>query len=123
MLAEFHRVMRPGAAMVHRIDLADQFSFFDRTITPFNFLKFTAGQWAYLKSPLIPMSRLRLSDYTRLFTQAGFAIQDMQTTSGRAEDLRQIRLAPQFSHYDEADLLVLDAYVVCTRQLATRLDE
>jgi SAM-dependent methyltransferase len=116
MLAEFHRVMRPGAVMAHRIDMADQFSFFDHTITRFNFLKFTARQWAFLKSPLIPLNRLRLSDYTRLFTRAGFVIRESVATLGQAEELRQVRLAPEFKHYDEADLLVLDAYIVSTRE-------
>jgi SAM-dependent methyltransferase len=118
MLAEFHRVLKPSAVMAHRIDMADQFSFFDHSITRFNFLKFTAGQWRFLKSPLIPLNRLRLSDYKRLFTQAGFVIQELATTSGQVDDLRRVRLAPEFSHYDEADLLVLEAYIVCTRQPA-----
>jgi len=115
ILSEFHRVLKPDAVMVHRIDMADQYSFFDHSITPFNFLRFTNSQWKYLNSPLIPLTRLRLSDYERLFAAAAFATEELETTSGRLEDLRQVPLSAEFMQYEEADLLVLDAYIVSRR--------
>ena len=39
MLAEFKRMLSPYGVMSHDIDLRDQFSFLDPSITPFHFLK------------------------------------------------------------------------------------
>ena len=37
IFAEFNRLASPNAVMSHYIDLYDQFSVFDRSISPFNF--------------------------------------------------------------------------------------
>jgi hypothetical protein len=65
LFGEFRRLVRPGGVMTHRLHMIDQFSFFDRTITPFNSLRYTDRQWRWLDSPLTPQNRLRLPDYRK----------------------------------------------------------
>lgn len=72
MFAEFRRIVRPGGVISHRLHMIDQFSFFDRNITPFNSMRYTARQWRWLDSPLTPQNRLRLPDYRKLFAEHDF---------------------------------------------------
>jgi hypothetical protein len=108
---EFHRLASPGAAMSHRLNLVDQFSYFDSSLTPFNFLKYSAAQWRWLNSPLIWQNRLRISDYRRLLDETGFELCREESVSGSPVDLAKVKLAAEFEGYSEADLLVLHSFL------------
>ena len=101
IFAEFKRLASPNAVMSHYIDLYDQFSVFDRSITPFNFLRYSTNRWKWLRSPLIPLNRLRISDYRALHGSAGFAIFKEVNASGSPEDLGKIPLATEFEKYSQ----------------------
>ena len=111
ILAEARRLASPRFVTTHRLNLVDQYSYFDSAITPFNFLKFSPAQWHWANSPLIWQNRLRISDFRRLFQEAGFEILREENESGSAEDLRKVRLSPEFQGHAEADLLVLHSFV------------
>jgi len=112
ILAEFHRVASANPVMSHFINLLDEYCHFDRSITPFNFLKYSDRQWKYLDSPLIRKNRLRICDYRELFRQAGYTIVKENNTHGNPEDLKKIQLAPEFQNYTREDLLVLTSWLV-----------
>ena len=113
MLDEVRRIAKPGGLMCHIINLGDQYSYFDPSITRFNYLKYTPGQWRWLNSPMIPQNRLRISDYRRMFEEFGFRIFEEDNTIGDESDLRQTAIASEFTHYQEEDLLVIYTYMAC----------
>jgi hypothetical protein len=112
MLREFKRVGKERAIQSHYLNLVDQFSYFDHSITPFNMLQYSDKTWKWLNSPLTWQNRLRISDYRRLFAEEGFEITKEENTPGFASDLEKIRLAPEFQHYPVEDLLVLLSWMV-----------
>ena len=112
MFGEFCRVASPDAVMSHYVGLADQYASFDKSITPFNFLKYTDRQWRVFNNPIIPQNRLRLADYREIFRQSRWGIVEERNTSGSMDDLGKIRLAPAFSRYSTEDLLVLFSWLV-----------
>jgi hypothetical protein len=118
ILLDAHRIAAPGAIMSHRINLADAFSYFDRHITPFNFLRYSQEQWRWLDSPLITQNRLRISDYRALLAGMGFEILEEDSIFGSQEDLARIKLSPQFQRYKREDLLVIHSFFTC-RALAS----
>jgi len=111
ILTEFRRLARPGAVMSHRINLQDQYSCFDHSITPLNFLRYSSAQWRWLNSPLISQNRLRISDYRQIITTAGFQILREESVSGAPEMLGRVNLARDFQHYRPEDLLVLHSFL------------
>jgi hypothetical protein len=111
ILGEFQRVATPGGVMSHYLNLIDQYWYFDKSITPFNFLKYTAARWEYFNSPITWQNRLRISDYRELITSAGFKIEMEASESGQASDLDKIQLAPEFQKYSQADLLVIISWL------------
>jgi len=115
VLKEFRRVAAPGAMMSHRLNLVDQYSYFDQNITAFNFLRFMEWEWGWLDSPLASQNRLRICDYRNLFREAGFEIIREENVSGAPEDLARIKLAAEFQQMSRADLLVLHSYIAARR--------
>ena len=116
LLAEYLRVAAPGAVLIQYVNLKDQYWNFDRSITPFNNLKYSTAAWRWLDSPLIPQTRLRISDYRALLTKGGFEIVKEINTSGAPSDLEKVSLAPEFQKYAKEDLLVTETWQVARRR-------
>ena len=112
LFGEFKRVAAPHGVMSHLVDMIDEYSFFDSSITAFNFLKFSDRAWRLINNPLIPLTRLRVSDFRECFREAGFTVVHEVVTRGDPEALARVRLAPRFTRYDPSDLLILTAWFV-----------
>lgn len=112
LLDEFKRVASPDAIMSHYVGLADQYASFDKSITPYNFLKYSDRGWSLLNNPIIPHSRLRIADYRELFELTGWDIVEERNISGSLDDFKKIRLAEKFRKYSTEDLLVLFSWLV-----------
>jgi hypothetical protein len=120
ILKEFRRLESGRTVMSHWIGLLDQFSFFDKSLSPYNYLKYTADQWKVWSSPLIPQNRLMIPDYRELFKEAGYEITRETNTSGAVEDFERVRLAPQFQKYKREDLMILESWMVARPRPARR---
>jgi hypothetical protein len=112
LLSEFRRIASRQGVMSHEVDLTDEYAYFDSSITPFNFLKFSERAWRLINNPFIPLNRLRVSDFRDCFSEAGFALVEEVATRGDAEALARIRLAPRFARYDPIDLQVIKSWFV-----------
>lgn len=123
LLAEFHRIASPRGVMSHVIDLADEYSYFDPSLSPFNFLRYSRRMWGLINNPLIPLNRLRLPDYRGLIAGAGFDVVIEECTRGEPRDLKRVPLAPKFRDFSEDDLLVLIARIVARPSPLTRRGE
>jgi hypothetical protein len=98
--------------MSHEVDMSDEYSYFDSSITAFNFLRFSDRAWRLINNPLIPLNRLRVSDFRECFREAGFTVVEEVVKWGNPVALSRIRLAPRFARCDPSDLLVLKAWFV-----------
>ena len=112
ILREFRRISTAEAVMSHDVHMWDQYSHIDQSITPFNFLRFSSRVWRVINNPLIPLNRLRVSDYRQLLTSAGFEILEEVVELGDRSDLGRVLLAPEFLGYSENDLLTVAAWFV-----------
>jgi hypothetical protein len=112
ILAECRRVGSVNATHSHYLNLADEYSYFDPSITPLNFLQYSDKQWRYYNSPLAWQNRLRISDYRALFAEAGYQTTKEDNTSAPPETFQRVRLAPQFQQYRKEDLLVIISWLV-----------
>lgn len=112
IFTEFRRVARAGAVMSHFIDMADHYALFDRSITVFNYMRYSEQQWRLFNNSLHYQNRLRLSDYRRLTEDPGWEVVLEDPTRGPAEHLARVPLAPAFRRYSEADLLIFASWMV-----------
>jgi hypothetical protein len=112
IFAAFRRVAAPGVTMSHFIDLADHYAHFDRRLTPYNFLRYGPGVWRFLNNPLQYQNRLRISDWRRAHTAAGFRIVLEQNDDSASGALDSLQVAPEFRHYSRTDLAVTSSWMV-----------
>ncbi|MGH2713340.1 MAG: class I SAM-dependent methyltransferase [Thermoleophilaceae bacterium] len=119
ILDESRRLLRPGAVISSAIDMNDHYSFFDPSISSYNFLKFGDGVWRIVNSPIHFQNRLRLPDYEGMFSAAGFDILERKVEAVRAEDraaIERLALAPRFrDRYSTDELLVRGVTLVAVR--------
>jgi Methyltransferase domain len=120
ILQEFRRIAAPDAVMSHTISLDDQYAAYDPGITQFNFLRFSDRAWRWLNNPIIPLNRLRVSDYRRVFSESGFQVVDETNQRGDPAELARTPLAARFRGYSVEDLLVIHTWLVAIPQHSGR---
>ena len=111
LLDAFRRVLKSDGVMSHWIDFSDEYAYFDKNISPLNFLKYPDWAWRIINNPIIPLSRLRIDDVRRLFSGAGFAIHEEDCVKLDSAKMRKLPLAREFANRDIEDMRVLDAWI------------
>lgn len=109
---EFRRLASPNAVMSHYIDLADHYAGFDRSISAYNFLRYSEREWRWFNNALHYQNRLRASDYRAIHKEAAWTVVDEELQREASDALRRIPLAPEFRRYSEDDLLVYGCWMV-----------
>jgi hypothetical protein len=110
ILTDFRRVLEDDGVMSHQVDMSDHFANFDSKIDVYNFLQFSESVWKYFNTSLQYQNRLRVSDFRNLFRETGWDIVHERNHSKDATRLP--KLAPEFSRYEEDDLLVHNTWHV-----------
>ena len=104
---ECFRLLRPGGAFSCRIDLQDHYSYFDRSLSRYHFLRYSDRAWNVVNSPLHHQNRLRSPDYLRLVREAGFELVAERASGPSDEGLAELEtlpLAPRFQTYTPPEL-------------------
>jgi len=106
MMEESRRILRTGGLAIHCANCGDHYAYFDRTITPINYLKYTEREWAFWNNRLLYQNRLRPVDFVRLARNAGLEIV-LQKTRPRAELLALVphmNITSEFKPYPPEEL-------------------
>ena len=107
IFAECRRLLRPGGVFSCRIDLQDHYSYFDRSLSRYHFLRYSDRAWALVNSPLHFQNRLRSPEYLELVRGAGFEVL-VENPSGPSdegrEELRTLPLAERFGGFSPDEL-------------------
>jgi SAM-dependent methyltransferase len=88
------RLLRPRGAFSCRIDLQDHYAYFDRSLSRYNFLRYSDRAWSLVNSPLHHQNRLRAPDYLLLVREAGFELVVERPSGPTAEGLAQLEALP-----------------------------
>ncbi len=120
---EFKRIASPAGIMSHFIDMGDMYANFDKSITPFNYLRFSDRVWPIFNSKFNYVNRLRITDFRDLHQKAGWQLLQEDNKKGSPEELTGIPLADRFRRYDLDDLLVYESWIVSVPQKNTEYSQ
>ncbi len=90
----------------HFIDMSDHFAHFDKSITIYNFLKYSDGMWDFIDNKIQPQNRYRFSEYKALYHEIGMPITEYDFRKGSQEDLAKIKTAPKYIDFTKEDLAI-----------------
>lgn len=107
ILTECRRLCTERSVLSMEIDYSDHYSHRDKSITPYNFLRFPESKWRHINMPHYYVNRLRHGDHRKLFEEAGFrVISERAVVPPDAEEmLDSIELAEKYRDHPREDLL------------------
>lgn len=105
---ESWRILNPGGLAVHRFNPGDHYANDDSRVSTGNFLKFSENKWKPHGSGLAYHNRLRCSQYSQIFREAGY-LSLIEKTRVDERVLQEItngkqELSPEFQEFAPADL-------------------
>jgi SAM-dependent methyltransferase len=74
ILRETARIVKPDGVSLHSVNCGDHYAYFDRSITPINYLKYSDRQWKLWNNRLLYQNRLRPVDFLQLAEAAGLQV-------------------------------------------------
>jgi len=112
IFTEFKRLSSNSCIMSHYIDMIDHYHYFDKSLSFFNFRKFSANVFRIFNNSLHYQNRNLLSDYISLHQNAGFKILYNLAERGSVENIQKITLAKEFLNYSLDELLLTCCWIV-----------
>lgn len=107
IMREAKRLLKESGVSIHLIDLTDHFWHFDKSISWFNFYRYSEREWNHIAgNDLSYVNRMRSPDFNRLFLEAGFKILRQETPMGSTRIPADFPLDDHFTHYALSDLSV-----------------
>jgi len=116
IFTEFKRLSSNSCIMSHYIDMIDHYHYFDKSLSFFNFRKFSANAFRIFNNSLHYQNRNFLSDYISLHQNAGFKILYNLAERGSVENIQKITLAREFLNYSLDELLLTCCWIVSTHE-------
>ncbi len=106
MMQESSRLLRTEGLSLHSVNCGDHYAYFDRTITPIHYLRYTERQWKIWNNDILYQNRLRSGDFVAAAQEAQMDILvDLRTSRPDLMNrLKQLPIAPEFRHYTAEDL-------------------
>lgn len=117
LLGEAYRILKPGGYMLHSIDLSDHFSHSDCSITGFNFLRFSAEEFAKYNSVFCFQNRLRAPAYRQALLDHNFEIVrwEAEIVQSWMHDLSHFPLHRDFAATSAEDICTRSIHVAAMR--------
>jgi SAM-dependent methyltransferase len=113
-MRELARICRPNAVLVMLIDYSDHYSHGDRSLTPYNFLRYSNEEWSRFNPPIHYQNRRRHHEFRDLFRRCGF--QTLEEDCTRPDDwrslLNQQPLNCEFAAIDPSDAAITAGFFV-----------
>jgi hypothetical protein len=117
-LKQISRMLTSRGFTTNIIDLKDHFAYFQRGLPYNHFLSLSEKQWKFWAgNPMSHTNRLLVSDWERLFAQAGLEIVFLDAVEERnMPSLEKNRMRPEYQSRSQRDLTVGEIHVVARKR-------
>lgn len=106
LMVETRRILKPGGLALHSVNCGDHYAYFDPTITPIHYLRYSEQAWRKWNNELQYQNRLRPVDFVESARRAGLDV-ILDVHKPRPELLDTLSSTPideAFRHYPTAEL-------------------
>lgn len=101
LLLHMHRVLKPGATIIHQIGIDDHLAHYDKKASKKQYLKYSDRTWkALFENRVQYFNRVQASEWERMFADAGFTLVERIAETA---DVRNLQVHPRFQHLPEQD--------------------
>lgn len=115
ILKECYRILNKGGILSMTIDYQDHWSYFDKNISIYNYLKYSPREWKKYNPSLHYQNRMRHLDYLSLIAQTNFKIVKEVTSQPNEFDkitLGNLEIDEEFKNYSFDDLAIRGSEIV-----------
>lgn len=110
MHRKFYNELDRGVKIFHLISPSDHRAYSDKSLSYYDFLKYSQEEWDNIQTKFDYHNRLRLPEYIELFQRAGFKITHLDHDSVKKESdkyrkFKQLKLHPDYEKFKEEDIL------------------
>jgi hypothetical protein len=96
--------LKPDGFIIHQISPSDHRAYTDKSLSLWDFLKYSQQEWDRIQTRFDYHNRLRLPDYFKLFTQCGFTISILSFKPARKGQQLPGKIHPDFSNFSPEEL-------------------
>ena len=106
LMGETKRILRHGGWAIHSVNCGDHYAYFDRKITPINYLRYSEHRWRFWNNSLQYQNRLRPQDFIDLAEEVGLEIvlRKNKPRNDLLGVLPEMTVAREFQHYPPEEL-------------------
>ncbi len=116
IMKESYRILKPGGIMSNVIDYRDHWSFFDNSISVYNYLQYSDKEWKKLNPSIMYQNRMRHPDYIKIIKGAGFEILEEKPdypVNIELEHLNKVKLTDHYLRkYSREELSIKSSMLV-----------
>lgn len=113
ILKELRRIVKKqDGVMSHFIDMTDHFAHFDKSISIYNFLRYSDKQWKWIDNTIAPQNRLRIFDYKKIYNDLDIPITEEAFRIGNIQEIKSIPLDAKFASYPLEELAKSHCYFI-----------
>lgn len=119
ILNECYRILKIGGIMSISIDYQDHWSYFDKSITVYNFLQYSKEEWQKYNPSLHYQNRLRHSEYINFIEKSNFKTLDVRQIKPNEENFKKLEMLNIHNDfkikYSLDDISILGSHIVLTK--------
>ncbi len=115
ILKETYRIMKPGGIVSMIIDYRDHWSYFDKSISAYNFLTYSDKEWVKYNPDLHYQNRMRHKDYLSLISKTNFEVIEDIPILPSDDDIKIIEkldIDEKYKNYSLKELGIKGSHVV-----------
>ena len=115
ILNETYRILKPGAILSMIIDYQDHWSYFDKSISIYNFLKYSDLEWEKFNPSLHFQNRLRHKDYLNIISKTNFKIMEdipIPASDTEIKTLENLKLNTKYTNYSIDELSIKCSHII-----------